>query len=149
MYNPVILCITWNFSFLASLSTEHGIEYYPRKGLVYRMNSCCTAKALSQASSYVSSISWSCRNESIRLEVEKVPWYPYPLLSNFWVVTQGLVLLLLWEGSWLEEAFRRYLLLSVSQFSFLTLWWSCSACFLAFLISKVKLNMHCFHYQVT
>lgn len=52
MDNPVILCITWNFSFFASLSTEHGIEYgsssYPRKRLVYRMNSCWPGKALSQ-----------------------------------------------------------------------------------------------------
>lgn len=52
MYNPVILCITWNFSFSASLSTEYGIEYgsgsYPRKRLVCRMNFCWPGKALSQ-----------------------------------------------------------------------------------------------------
>lgn len=52
MYNPVILSVTWNFSFFASLSTEHGIEYgsssYPSKSLVYRMNSCLPGKALSQ-----------------------------------------------------------------------------------------------------
>jgi len=53
MYNPVILCITWNFGIFASLTTEHGIEYgsspCPRKRLVYRMNSCWPGKALSPA----------------------------------------------------------------------------------------------------
>lgn len=143
MYKPVILCTAWNFSFFAFLSTEHGLEYgsssYPRKRLVYRMNSCCPWKALSQV---VMSTHWVDPEDIRQLDLRWKNFSRLPLpFFKFMISDLGISIVLDVGRELVRSSFQQLglaLLLSVSPFCFPMLWKSCSACFLGFLISQGK-----------